>query len=801
MRTLTKIFLLFVPLLGMNAQIKTRQYLTDTKLAPRAHNVDFTKLSLVANFEPENGLIHGKVTEVFTPLQENIHSIVLDAIDMTITEVKLNGVLVQFEVTKENLTVFIANTLHWGEVDSLTITYSAAPKKGLYFVGWNDKTNTSRKQIWSQGQSLDNRCWIPMYDEMNDKLISDIQVSFDKEYKVISNGTLVKKKELGNGEILWHYKMTHPHAPYLIMLAIGKYDRLEEKSRSGVPLNLYYYPEWSNRAHPTYKYSKEMFDFFEKEIGVPYAWESYSQVPVQEFMFGAMENTTATIYGDFFEVDERAYLDKYYVGVNAHELAHQWFGDLVTARSDAHHWLQESFATYYNQLFEAVLNGPDQFAWARRLAQNQALEESAKNNYPVAHSEAGQVRHYPKGAFVLHMLKNIGGGREAYNKAIKAYLEKHKYANVDSHDLLVAFEETLGVSLDWFWEEWVYKGGEPHYKVNFEETADGNQFTVQQEGDLFNMPIQFSVFYTDGAEESKTITIEKPTEIVTLDSYAKKSIAYVLFDPNNEVLKSVSFNKPLAYLKTQALKAVSTLDRYDALVGLRENNLTDKRETLYAAYEKETFHATRNEIINQLLQDKQEKSKEIILKAINDKDVMVRKNVIAHLTQPDELQLEALEKQLPDSSYELTAQVLEKLCAAKPASAPKYLSLVETTDGAVGHNVLVKRLELSYNYLQDKAALAKLVTLATNAYEFRTRMFAMGALKRCDYFDEPFIDALLEGMTSGNSRLNTAAAETLAYFYVQTKNKNLINQHIEGLSDKPLKVKQIRELLKTTKTL
>ena len=127
--------------------------------------------------------------------------------------------------------------------------------------------------------------------------------------------------------------------------------------------------------------------------------------------------------------------------------------------------------------------------------------------------------------------------------------------------------------------------------------------------------------------------------------------------------------------------------------------------------------------------------------------------------------------------------------------------MVETTDGAVGHNVLVKRLELSYNYLQDKAALAKLVTLATNAYEFRTRMFAMGALKRCDYFDEPFIDALLEGMTSGNSRLNAAAAETLAYFYVQSKNKNLINQHIEGLGDTPWKVKQIRDLLNTTKTL
>ena len=802
MRKITPVLLfglLAFQVLDAETQTKTRQYLTDPKLAPRAHNVDFTNLDLHANFDPQKGIIRGKVEESFSPLNAQVDSVVLDAIDMTINAVRVNGKTAKFHSTKENLTIYFNQPLHWGEQDSLFVDYEASPKKGLYFVGWNDSTNTSRKQIWSQGQGTDNRCWIPMYDEMNDKLISEITVAFDKDYKVISNGTLVTKQDLNNGQVLWHYKMTHPHAPYLIMLAIGKYDILETKSTSGVPLHLYYYPEWANRAKPTYKYSKEMFDFLEKEIGVPFAWESYSQVPVQEFMFGAMENTTATVYGDFFEVDERAYLDKYYVGVNAHELTHQWFGDLVTARSDAHHWLQESFATYYNMQYEAIVNGADMYAWTRRTAQNQALEESTKNNFPIAHSEAGTVRHYPKGAFVLHMLQNVVGGREPYNKAIKYYLEHHKYANVDSHDLLIAFEESLGLSLDWFWDEWVYKGNEPHYSVTFDETKTANKFTVVQEGELFKMPIAFGVYYTDGTKDEKTFTIEKATEQIELAKAGNKTIDYVLFDPNNEVLKAVKFTKPAAFVKAQALRAKSVLDRYDALVTMRTYNLADKRETLYACFAKETYQATKNEIINQLIDDEQPKSKEIVLHAISDKDVMVRKNTVNHLPHPNDEQFTALEQQLPDSSYELTATLLEKLCALKPASAAKYISAVENTEGAVGHNVLVKRLELKWIYQQDQSALQQLIKLSSNAYEFRTRMFAMGALKRADYLDDNLLAFLVEGMTSGNYRLNNAATEVLFYFHTQNKYRKLIDDYVDSKLDAAWKVIKVKDLLSNFK--
>ena len=359
-------FLLFPSALYLlSAQVKTRSYIYDPLLAPRERVVDFQNLKLEVSFAPQQSLVKGKVTHTFTSLRQKVDSIILDGINIDVKAVTVNGKEAKFKNDSVHITVYTPS-LVGGKKDSMTITYEATPRKGLYFIGWNDKTGICKRQIWSQGQGIDNRNWIPMYDEMNDKITSEMIVTFDTAYKVLSNGKRIDKKANKNGTNTWHYKMSHPSAPYLIMLGIGKYDIKETKSASGVPLYLWYYPEYKDRVSTIYMHSEKMVDYFEREIGVPYAWESYSQIPVQDFMFGAMENTTATIFGDFFLVDERAALDRNYIAVNAHELAHQWFGDYVTARSDAHHWLQESFATYYNWLFEREVFGQDHFDWGRR---------------------------------------------------------------------------------------------------------------------------------------------------------------------------------------------------------------------------------------------------------------------------------------------------------------------------------------------------------------------------------------------------------------------------------------------------
>ncbi len=793
------------------AQDKTRSYLTDPKLAPREHNVDFTHLRLEVSFNPEQGLVKGKVTERFVPLRQVVDSIVLDAVNIRVKEVLLNGKAVSYRNDSTNLVVYTGTPLSWGSSDSLVISYEANPHKGLYFIGWNDKNNLSRKQIWSQGQGTDNRCWIPMYDEMNDKVVSEVLVTFDASYKVLSNGTFLGSKDNKNGTLTWHYCMKHPHAPYLIMLGIGTYEIKETKSKSGLPMHLYYYPEWKDRAELTYKYSEQMVDFYEKEIGVPFGWESYSQIPVQDYMFGAMENTSATVFGDFFFVDPRSNLDRNYVGVNAHELAHQWFGDLVTANSDAHHWLQESFATYYDMLFERSLYGEDSFNWSRRNAQTSALEESKKNNYPIANSEAGSVRHYPKGAFVLNMLKYVCG-REGYNKSIKAYLEKHKYGNVDSHDLLRSFEETLGFSLDWFWEEWVYKGGEPDYSVEFQELRSSSQFLVKQVQELkptsglpvdgsqsvavtndpfvsdhtsayrpaglYKMPIWFEVHYQDGSAEKVMQVLEKQSELVTLANPDHKKVDYVLFDPGNNVLKSVTFSKPFEMLRAQALKAENMLDRFEALLAMRPLPLDRKRETLLQVYANEKFHACKGEVIYQLAADDDSRSISVLNRASVDKDVLVRKDVLNAFTEKNKSVIFDMEVLLKDSSYEVCALALEKLCKYNPSKTQYYLDQTKGIEGTVGRNVICKWLEIAYASDGNKKDVEKLMAYSSNSYEFRTRANAMAALKRLDYFDVSLVDNCVDGMLGNNSRLSGPASDCLTYFYSQDRYKAQISTYL-----------------------
>ena len=462
-------------------------------------------------------------------------------------------------------------------------------------------------------------------------------------------------------------------------------------------------------------------------------------------------------------------------------------------------------------MYEREVFGQDYFDWARREANVKALDESKKNKLGVGHSEAGSVRHYPKGAYVLNMLKYVVGGKEAYNKAIKHYLEKHKYQNVDSEDLLVAFHETLGYSLDWFWEEWVYRGGEPAFKVAYSNSNNGITFHVDQVhetsevvglpesgqlGDvshdpfvpqskagyrpqgLYRMPVWFEVHYTDGSSERKQVWIEQQHHDVVITAAQGKQVDYVLFDPNSEVLKSVSFAKPFEMLKTQAMKAKHMLDRYDALYAMRSLPLSQKRDVLLQVYAKETFHATKSEIIFQLINDTDPKSRQLIKSAINDKDVQVRKAVLNYTKKiTDDLAIE-YEKLLKDPSYEVIVSALEKLSRDHASNIARYLEMTKGVEGTTGKIVLVKWLELSAERTGDKKHTDQLVALSSGSYEFRTRVNAMNSLKKLGYFDKKFLDNLLDAAQSPNSRLAGPAGDVLKYYYEQSAHKKLIEDHI-----------------------
>jgi aminopeptidase N len=339
---------------------------------------------------------------------------------------------------------FKANSIH-----TLYVRWITFPNKAIYSVNRCDS-----KQIWTQGQGKYTSNWLPSLDDTNDKIEFDISITFDKDYEVISNGKLTDK-QVNDSTATWHYDMQNPMSSYLVALVIGKYDKKVEYSKSGIPLEMYYYPEDSAKVEPTYRYTKQMFDFLEEEIGVPFPWQNYKQVPVHDFLYAGMENTSCTIFSDAYMVDDIAFIDKNYVNVNAHELAHQWFGDLVTAKSGEHHWLQEGFATYYALLAERNVFGDDYYYWRLyEYAQELQEQDKAGQSTSLLNPKSSSLTFYKKGAWVLHVLREKVGD-EAFKTAVKNYLNKHKFGNVETNDFISEVENASGMDLSEFVEKWL----------------------------------------------------------------------------------------------------------------------------------------------------------------------------------------------------------------------------------------------------------------------------------------------------------------------------------------------------------
>lgn len=758
---------------------------------PREHPIDMQFMSVKLRFQPEQSLVKGMVTHVFTPLRKTVDSIIFDAIDITIKEAMHNGKPVRYRSSEQTVIVYPLN-MHWNEIDSISFVYEAKPRKGLYFIGWNDTTKRSRTQIWSQGQGIDNRAWIPLYDEMNDKYITETITTFDKDYQVLSNGDLLSVKENSDNTKTWHYRINKPHAPYLLTLIVGKYAIEERKSSSGVKHSLYYYPESPDRIEPTYRFSTEMMDWLESYIGIPYPWKTYAQAMVQDFTFGAMENTTATTFGDFSFVDKRGFKDRSYIATNVHELTHQWFGDFITARSQQHVWLQESFATFYPKYFfrrytGSVMDdakkyfGEDAYQWNRRGEQNSALSAGEKDRLPIVHPSSGSSRIYPKGSTVIDMLMYVYGEDEV-RRVIQHYLQHHAYSNVETNDLYLAFQDTLGVSPDWFFEQWLYKGGEPHYSINYVEVVKENVkntvFHVEQiheQDELtkpFAMPIVFEVHYKDGSKDSKTAWINKQFHNVLVPNPGNKEIAFTLFDPSSNILKRVTFKKSYSELREQVLKAPNMIDRYDALIALKEIEEPGKEELLTKVFANETFHAMKSEVVNQMHERKTAGSLSLIKKALADKSEDVRKSALNGLRTISKELKSDIEQLLNDDSYAIITTALEKLSDAFPNDVPAYLEKVREDTGLYAQ-IRIKALEIRAGK-GDMIALDSLIDYIGPSFEFWTRRNAMNAIKRINTLNEKSLWNMLDAAWNPNSRLSSSAVEILQYFYQQSEYKNLI---------------------------
>lgn len=417
--------------------------------AQQTDYVDFKTVKASLYIDLNKAEVTGSVEYSFDILKAT-DSIFLDSPNIIYDSIEING-LNNFKLNSEAIVLngIVKRNFVPSKDNVMLVKYHVKPKKALYFINKDEGI-----QAWTQGQGKYTSNWLPSLDDTNDKMEFDLSIKADSDYQVISNGQLLNI-EKAEGYNTWHYDMQKPMSSYLVALTIGKYNKQELTSKSGIPIELYYSPEDSARVEPTYRYTKKMFDFLEEEIGVPYPWQNYKQVPVKDFLYSGMENTSLTIFSDDFMIDETSFVDKNYVNVNAHELAHQWFGDFVTATEGKHHWLQEGFATYYALLAEREVFGDDYYynrlyEYAKELiAQEQAGQETA-----LLDPNASSTTFYKKGAWALHMLKEIVG-EQVFSQAVKNYLNAYAYKNVETQDFISEVEKLYGRDLTSFENEWL----------------------------------------------------------------------------------------------------------------------------------------------------------------------------------------------------------------------------------------------------------------------------------------------------------------------------------------------------------
>lgn len=423
--------------------------------------VDFKRGHIAITIFPKEQQIHGSVTYDFTVLNE-VDTVFLDAKNMTFESVVLNHKKVAYSNDEQKIT--IQKKLKKGGSYSLRLDYTVQPKQTVYFVGWDTPITPSNQtslaefkhaQIWTQGQGKYTSYWLPSFDDMTEKVEFDMDITFDEKYTVIANGLLKAKTHQQPNTTTWSFDMEKPMSSYLVAFAIGNYAKETITSTSRIPIELYYYPQDSLKVEPTYRYSKQLFDFLEHEIGVAYPWQNYKQIPVKDFLYAGMENTSATIFSDSYVIDSTAFVDKNFVNVNAHELAHQWFGDMITEVDGKQHWLQEGFATYYAWLAERALFGEAYFYW-KLLDSAESLKEFSEKNggEALANDKASSLTFYEKGAWALVMLRNEVGD-SAFQKGIQAYLERYKFKNVTSANFIAEMEKASEKDLSPFTSLWI----------------------------------------------------------------------------------------------------------------------------------------------------------------------------------------------------------------------------------------------------------------------------------------------------------------------------------------------------------
>ncbi len=517
----------------------------------RPQTFDVRHYSIRASFDRTKKMVLGDTTVSLSPLKADLRTVELDAVDIAFDSVTLDGKPAQFKTVDGKVIVTLDKGYGPSDVIALQFKYTASPKKGVYFVDAESGRSAHSAQIWTQGEAEEARHWIPSYDFPSDKATTEEYLTVEKDETVIGNGELIGKESNANGTVTWHYKMPVPHSTYLISFVIGKYVKVEDK-HGDIPLGFYVYPGREETAKRAFGDTAKMMAVFEELTGVKFPYNKYDQTIVAKFQFGGMENITATTMSDneifFADFD---FGKSIVTDLVSHELAHSWFGDLVTCRNWAELWLNEGFATYMEAAYREKVNGREDYITKVRSDAGDFLVDDSINRkrHGLYNRRAADVNGlfdnaaitYNKGGAVLHMLREQVG-TENFWKAVNIYLNRHKLANVESTDLKRAMEEVSGQDLGWFFDQWVYGISAPKLTVKpvYSTRTKTLKLTITQTQkpeamvtSAFRMPMDIEI-KAGRNTVTKPITVTKRVEIISIPSTSKPS--EIVLDPNDKVI-------------------------------------------------------------------------------------------------------------------------------------------------------------------------------------------------------------------------------------------------------------------------
>lgn len=751
---------------------KTPDYRGSVK---RTHDLIHTLLEV--NFDWEKAKMNGTATLEIKPYFYPTDSLVLDAKGMDIREVSLVGANARqaLSYSYDGLKIKIKLDKIYKAKESffIYINYVAKPEelisggsdaitsdKGLYFINRLGKEPNKPTQLWTQGETEASSCWFPTIDKPNERMTQEIRITLDTSFVSLSNGLLLYSIENPNGTRTDCWKQTLPAAPYLTMMAVGKWKVVQDKWRE-LDVNYYMEPEFLPSAKRIFGKTPAMLEFFSRQLGVDYPWEKYSQVIVRDYVSGAMENTTAVIHGDFFNQTEREMIDGDNETTIAHELFHHWFGDLVTCESWSNLPLNESFATYGEYLWLEHDAGREEADYHGQLDLRKYLAESAQKKENLIRftyndkEDMFDMHSYAKGGRILHMLRKYLGD-EAFFEGLKVYLTDNKFQSVEIHNLRLAMEKVSGEDLNWFFNQWFLSKGHP--VMEFQSRFDSLTQTVElsilqkqniQENTLYTLPLDIDIYFPNGTER-KRVWVRNTQETFSWKVKEKP------------VLVNVDAEKQLLCTKIDRRSKMEWIEQYNRCPLLMD----------------------RIEAINQLAEFIAEPdAKETVLKALKDKHYAVRalalrKSKPALFNQPEEFKkiLFALSKEDPKSSIR----------DAAVAKLGEYFKDQETVD-------FLKKIALTdSSYLAEGGALSAIREidelqglemarkLAASAKGSLLLHVALVLADKGDKNDLSFFQKAYKSITENNSKY---ALITLIGRFAANQNPELIQEVLPMLKN------------------